>query len=168
MALIALLEITSTTNGTILCTDISAYGGANSARSAVTVNFEVTRKRTSNGGGDASIAVTYDEDTVSQIEVPVKDGWYQVTMTIVDGINTTYAVRDVFVLTDISVCRDAKLNTFVCDCCDNAREMNDFLKIDTVYRAMTELVAAQRYRDAECMLMGAQPLCSGVQDCGGC
>lgn len=83
MALELSMEYTITSVGqNIIVTDETVYGvGDDPTREDSLVNFIVTDKRT----GEL-IEVTYDEETVEEILIPIThDGWYNILMTVTNN-----------------------------------------------------------------------------------
>ena len=83
MALTLLMDYEIVNVGTgINVTDTTVYGGANPTRANSLVNFIITDKRT----GEL-IEVTYDEETVEEILIPIThDGWYSILMTVTNAV----------------------------------------------------------------------------------
>ena len=83
MALTLLMDYEIVNVGTgINVTDTTVYGSDNPTRASSLVNFIITDKRT----GEL-IEVTYDEETVEEILIPIThDGWYSILMTVTNAV----------------------------------------------------------------------------------
>lgn len=160
MALAAAVSLVVTDNQ-IVITDDTVYGGSNSSRNQVTVDFSVVRVLSS---GTVSVSVpTYDNTTVTSVTLTgLVDGHYVVTMTI-DDIPTgdsPSATADGAVYYVLSECLNTKRDEWGCECCESAQASTlKLYKLDAVISAIEYAVSVSDYSSAQCIIERAQPLC---------
>lgn len=170
MSLVPNLTVTIN-ESTVVLDDNTTYGGGESARSAVTVNF--SGAYVASDGTETSITIpTYDEDTVTQVVLSdLDDGRVTFTMTIVDGEETLTETVDTIIYSDLLSCFNTKKRTYFRACGDceiEPCEISDVLVLNTGINVLQEEIDAERIGNAECIYNGLYALCNDDEDCAEC
>lgn len=143
-------------NGDIIITDTTVYGGANPDRNQVTVDFVVNRVLSGNQNVGVSLP-TYDPATVTNLTATdLKDGRHVVTMTITDPITpgTPSTTVTVFRFDDLDAERIKALSDYQCDCCGNG--LDYALELKMFQDGIIEQIANNNFQDAQCLLEAIQ------------
>lgn len=161
----------SLTDNNLTVTDDTVYGGAESDRADVTVDFTAQRI-ISSGPVDVSVPA-YDNTTVVSILLEsLVDGHYQVTMSINDIPNNEIVttVVDVLVYHGLVTCRNEKLIEWGCACCEAGSALEETTyRLDATVSALEYAESVNNYADAQCIIEAAQPLCEEANGpCSNC
>lgn len=166
MALTADLVVTFE-NKSIVLTDNTTYGAnGNPLRTAVTVEFAVTKKHPD---GDKAITLpAYTPATVTTLSFAAVDGWHEIVMTIKGsgGETNPSDTENVINVQYLDDCIKKYRDAWACDCCggDNTAFL-DYQKVQATKQAISEYDIAERYADAQCLVDGIQVLCKESDGC---
>jgi len=158
------------TDGKIVVTDTTVYGGANPTRENYNVNYTILYK----GGGGTEKYVSlndYDEVAVSEVFGTVGDGRYLVTMTVTGAEDHVLEV-DELIYDNLTACLAIKKEDFInSTCCqeDTVETFEEYSKVKLMLELIQEIEASGKgYNKAQCILEYAFTFCRTEKCICGC
>lgn len=166
MALVPSLDFAVGPDGLTTITDTTPYGAPERERNQVLVDFEI--KRIQKNFTYSVSPPLYISSTVTNIQLPLGDGYYTVKIIIRDLLGVgqpiiATATIEYFRVDDLQKCMTAYMldwNCAVCNCDPDRDEKRlKYKKAKSVLDLINFLVSELEFTEAECLLAGIQTMC---------